>query len=331
MRTSSELSRVSRLRSRFARDVAGVRVGIGDDAAVLDAFAAGARASAGVAADALVWTIDVQVDGTHFKTDWVSWEDIGWRSFMAAASDLAAMGAKPVAALSALVLAPSVDDDALDALARGQAAAADVVGSPIVGGNLARGTETSITTTLLGRTQSPILRSGARAGDGLWLAGSVGLAAVGLELVEERMEDPCMQDDDTAACLSAWRRPIARIDDGRAMSGIAHAAIDVSDGLAHDAWQLAEASGVRIVLDVAAILEAGGEALFSGAAVVGRHPADFALHGGEDYALIAASARELPGFVQIGTIEPFVEGARVHVKAARGTKPLEPRGFDHFG
>jgi thiamine-monophosphate kinase len=308
-----------------------VRVGIGDDAAVLDAFAAGAgaRASAG-GADALVWTIDVQVDGTHFKTDWVSWEDVGWRSFMAAASDLAAMGAKPVAALSALVLAPSVDDDVLDALARGQAAAADVVGSPIVGGNLARGTETSITTTLLGRTHSPILRTGARPGDGLWLAGSVGLAAIGLELVEEHMEDPCMQDDDTATCLNAWRRPIARIDDGRAMSGIAHAAIDVSDGLAHDAWQLAEASGVRLVLDVAEILEAGGEALFSGAAVVGRDPVHFALHGGEDYALIAASARELPGFVQIGTIEPFVEGARVHVKTARGTMPLEPRGFDHF-
>jgi thiamine-monophosphate kinase len=114
------------------------------------------------------------------------------------------------------------------------------------------------------------------------------------------------------------------------MSGIAHAAIDISDGLAHDAWQLAEASGVRIVLDVAAILEAGGEALMSGAAVVGRDPIEFALHGGEDYAIIAASGRELEGFVQIGTVEPFTGGARLHARTARGTLPLEPRGFDHF-
>jgi thiamine-monophosphate kinase len=104
--TKSEIERVSRLSACFAAPAADVRVGIGDDAAVL-----------AVGEGALVWTIDAQVEGTHFRPEWLSWEDVGWRSFMAAASDLAAMGAEPHSALSALALGPQVDDAALDAIA----------------------------------------------------------------------------------------------------------------------------------------------------------------------------------------------------------------------
>ncbi len=319
MSSSRELARVAALRARFAREgkrSEGVDVGIGDDAAVL--------------AGGLVWTVDAQVEGTHFRTAWVSWEDIGWRSFMAAASDLAAMGAEPAFALSSLVLAPSVDDASLDALARGQAAASDAIGAPIVGGNLARGTETSITTTLLGRTATPVLRSGARAGDGVWLAGPVGLAAAGLALLQAGVQSTSVHD---ASCLGTFRRPIARISDGRALTQaghVAHAAIDVSDGLAHDAWQLAEASDVRIVLDAAAILAAAGEPLAAVATALGKEPLDLALYGGEDYALLAASASPIAGFVRIGAVEPAAEGARVWLTTALGTEPVEPRGFDHF-
>lgn len=322
MSSSSELARVAGLRRCFERNTPGIRVGIGDDAAVLEAIGAGA----------LVWTVDAQVDGTHFRTDWVSWEDVGWRSFMAAASDLAAMGAEPVAALSSLVLAPSIDDAALDAIARGQAAASDEVGAPVVGGNLARGTETSLTTTLLGRAALPVLRSGARVGDALWLAGPVGLAAAGLAWLQGA-RTPCASPNDAhaASCVRAWRRPVARIGHGRALAGVAHAAIDISDGLAHDAAQLAEASGVGFVLDLAAVLAAGGDALAGGSGLLGRAPADFALYGGEDYAVLAASPIDLPGFARIGTVEAWTGGARVYMKTAGATIPVDPRGFDHFG
>ena len=323
MSTSSELARVAALRARFGSPAAGagVRVGIGDDAAVLELLG-------GADPSLLVWTVDAQVDGTHFRTDWASWEDIGWRSFMAAASDLAAMGAEPVAALSSLVLAPAVDDEALDALARGQAAAAAAIGAPVIGGNLARGTETSITTTVLGRAAEPVLRSGARAGDGLWLAGPVGLAGIGLALLAKKMQNTRMQG--ACDCLEAWRRPVARIAEGRTLAGVAHAAIDVSDGLAHDAWQLAEASGVRLVLALDAVLAAGGEALIAGAATLGDDPAEHALHGGEDYALLVGSPRALPGFLRIGAVEAHDGGARVRMTTTRGTIDVEPRGFDHF-
>ncbi len=307
-----------------------VQVGIGDDAAVLEG--------------GLVWTVDAQVEGVHFRRQWVSWEDVGWRSFMAAASDLAAMGAEPIAALSALVLAADFDDASLEALARGQAKAAEALGTSVAGGNLARGGETSITTTLLGRADKPVLRSGACAGDGLWLAGPAGLAGAGLRALAQSMQhaddsslvemtlSPSsppraaridLDDVRLAPALAAWRRPVARIADGRAMAPLAHAAIDVSDGLAIDADRLAEASGVRLVLDAAAI--AGAE-LRAAADALGASALDLALGGGEDYAVLAASASPLAGFVRIGEVLAADGGPRLLLDG----RPLEPRGFDHF-
>lgn len=297
----NELQRVELLRAIFARASRDVLVAIGDDAALL--------------APDLVWTVDAQVEGTHFRREWASWEDVGWRSFMAAASDVAAMGAAPVAALSSLVLAPSVDDAALEALARGQRAAADACGMPVVGGNLARGTETSITTTVLGRAARPVLRSGAKEGDGVWLAGPVGLAAAGLEALRKNVQH---------ACIAAWRRPVARIADGVAMAAKAHAAIDVSDGLARDAAHVADASGVTIDLEARAIL--ADAALVEAAAAVGRDAIELALGGGEDYALVVtATEQPAAGFRRVGAVVARV-GAAVTLDGA----PVAATGFDHF-
>ena len=138
-----EAARVAMLARVFGSEVraAGVEVGIGDDAAVLRAPALGG--------DLLVWTIDEQVEGTHFRRDLASWSDIGWRSLMAAASDVAAMGARARGVLCALVLPDDVDDAALEAIARGQREAADATGAPVLGGNLARGRVLSIVKRLV--------------------------------------------------------------------------------------------------------------------------------------------------------------------------------------
>jgi thiamine-monophosphate kinase len=305
----NEDERVALLSEIFARHDARVIVGIGDDAAVLEG--------------GLVWTVDAQVDGVHFRRAWLSWDDVGWRSFMAAASDLAAMGAEPVAALSALVLPPDVDDEALAALARGQRAASDAIDLPIAGGNLSRGTELSITTTAIGRASAPVLRAGARAGDGIFVAGAVGLAGAGLAALASGR----VQDARVAAALEAWRRPRARIAEGRAMAAVARAAIDVSDGLARDASHLAKASGVGIVLDAAAILAHGGRALAAAAAAVGQRPLDLALGGGEDYAIVVASPSPIAGFTRVGAVE---SGDASWLEEDGQRRPLEPKGFDHF-
>jgi thiamine-monophosphate kinase len=311
-----ERARIARLATMFGVPLpAGVRVGIGDDAAVLDpAVPAGAR-------EALVWTIDEQVEGTHFRRDFLSFEDIGWRSFMAAASDLAAMGAAPWCALGALVLPAALGDDAFEAIARGQRAASDAAGAPIVGGNLARGPVVSITTTLLGRCARPLERRGAIPGDGVWMAGRVGLAAAGLRaLMKQRGSEPGL-----AAAVEAWRRPVAEITAGRALETIAHAAVDVSDGLARDAGHLAAASGVALVLDEDALR--ADPQLREAAAALGVDPLDLALDGGEDYALVAASPAPLEGFRRIGQV---VAGSGVSVRGPHGECPATARGFDHF-
>ncbi len=306
------LSRILGAGSVVAR--AGVEVGIGDDAAVLLAKAIEGTLQ-------LVWTIDEQVEGVHFRRDLVSWRDLGWRSFMAAASDVAAMGATPWCALAALVLPDEIDDAALADIARGQRDAAEQIEAPVVGGNLSRGPALSIATTLLGKCKRAIERSGARAGDGVWMAGRVGMAAAGMQALERKLADGPW----VAAAVEAWRRPRALVAEGLRMAGVAHAAVDVSDGLARDAGHMADASGVALVLDEAVLL--ADEELAAAARALDESALDLALYGGEDYALVAASSSAIPGFRRIGEVR---RGRGLTLRGARGDTPIEPRGFDHF-
>ncbi len=131
--------------------------------------------------------------------------------------------------------------------------------------------------------------------------------------------------------VAAWRRPLARIADGRRAAGRASAAIDVSDGLACDVGHLARASGVRVVIDAAAI--AGAE-LREAAAALGRDPLALALHGGEDYALVVAlpEGEALDGFSRIGAVEPPGAGSPLALRGDGGAlTALDEAGFDHFG
>jgi len=308
-----ERARIAMLARLLGAAAPGVEVGIGDDAAVLDA----ARA----APHRLVWTIDEQVEGTHFRRPLLSWRDVGWRTYMAAASDVAAMGADPWCALCAIAVPDDVDDGALAEIARGQREAAEATGAPVVGGNLARGPVLSLATTLLGVAARPVQRRGARAGDGVWMAGRVGLAAAGLRALERGRG----QEASLAEAVAAWRTPRALVAEGRAMRAVARAAIDVSDGLARDAGHVAEASGVRIVLDEAALL--ADRALVDAAAALGGSAVDLALHGGEDYALVAASDVPIAGFRRVGEVR---EGKGMALRSARGEQDIEPLGYDHF-
>ena len=307
----TERARIARIARLLGGPAGGVEVGIGDDAAVLAAPGGGR----------LVWTIDEQVEGVHFRREWLSWRDAGWRSFMAAASDVAAMGAAPWCALSALVLPADVDDAALEQLVEGQRAATAEVGAPIVGGNLSRGPVVSIATTLLGKCERAVTRAGARAGDGVWMAGRVGFAAAGLHaLAGDKGGDARLAD-----ALAAWRTPRALVAEASALQGVAHACVDVSDGLACDAGHLAEVSGVAVVLDEIALLDQPG--LREAAAVLGVDAIDLALHGGEDYALVVASPVAVEGFRRIGECRA---GRGVVLRTASGERDVAPRGFDHF-
>jgi thiamine-monophosphate kinase len=315
---SSEAERVALLARLFgAGPTADGGYGIGDDAAVLP-----------TPREPLVWTIDAAVEGVHFRRDLLSFEDLGYRATMAAASDLAAMGARPLGLLAALVLPPDVDDAALLALARGQQCAAERLGVAMLGGNLARGSELSITTTALGAAAEPLRRDGARVGDALWVAGPLGLAAAGLRLA---MGHEAPRSDADRLALAAFRRPEAQLALGLAARPFARAAIDVSDGLAQDLAHVARASGVRLVLDPTALVTSALEEV---AARLGEAALDLALYGGEDYALVIAAPASAPleGFTRIGGCEPLRPGDSLLARVDHdgSTHPLAARGFDHF-
>jgi thiamine-monophosphate kinase len=311
----SELSRLARLRELFGTTpTGGIVVGIGDDAAVL------ARGSG-----SLVWTVDSAVEGVHFRREWATLRDIGWRSFMAAASDLAAMGATPRGALSALILPEVFTDGDLEELAEGQADAARALGTSVVGGNLSRGGELSVTTSVLGEVARPILRSGARPGDAVALAGRLGMSAAGLEALRRGLAHPPLE-----RAILHWKRPTALIAEGLAAAPIASAGIDLSDGLALDASRLAAASYVSIVFEEDRVRAIGGTELAEAARVLSLDPLDLALGGGEDYSLLMTfpAGQMSPPFAEIGRCEA---GAGVFLQAADGSRrTLEPRGFDHF-
>lgn len=322
---SSEAARIEIVRAALSSGFSErTIVGIGDDAAVLAATTA-----------PLVWTVDAQVEGVHFRRDFMSLTDVGYRATMAASSDLGAMGATPLGILAALVLPMNFSDDDLRALLSGQAEAAREIGTAIVGGNLARGSELSITTTALGETRRPITRSGAKPGDEVVLAGPLGLSGAGLLLLQASLGKTSDRPDAQPAAfpaLHAYRRPVARIAAGLAARDAATAGIDVSDGLARDAGHIARDSGVRIALDAAKLVT---PELERAARIVGADPLSLALHGGEDFALVmTVPGGQVPeGFVAIGRVleadglEPGVgfegkNGAFV---------PVEQRGYDHFG
>ncbi len=315
-RRFGEREAVALFRSAFERRGASVALlGIGDDAAVLERVAA-----------PLVWTIDASVEGTHFERALLTTADIGYRAFQAAASDLGAMGARPLAALSALELPRGFARRELDALTRGQAQAARECGCPIVGGNVARGPVLAVTTTLLGTASRPLRRSGARAGDEVWLVGDVGLAAAGLALLQRR---PKRGGRGESLCIAAWRRPRALVAQGARLGGRAHALIDVSDGLAGDAGHLSADSGVRLVIEAAALEEILRPDLVDAARELGREPLELALHGGEDYALLATGLKaRRPSFARrIGRVE---RGRGAWLEGASGRPRRLGTGFDHL-
>lgn len=289
------------------------RVGIGDDAAVLEQMRGRSA-----------WTIDACIEGIHFERGWLSPEDLAHKSLQAAVSDLCAMGARPTALLVQLTLAPWLGAAQLRRLAREQAAVAAALGCPIVGGNLTAGPVLELVTTALGRLPGrPLLRSGARVGDEVWLLGAVGHARLGLLALQHGAPKKGV----FSASLAAFRRPRALVAEGLRLVRRAHACLDVSDGLRRDAPRLAQESGVAVVLE-RTLLERLVEPDFARAArALGVDPLEVMLEGGEDYALLAVGprARRPRSARVIGRIEG---GQGAWLDTGSGRRPLAG-GFEH--
>ncbi len=293
-------------------------VGSGDDAAVVSS---GGR---------YVVTTDTMVENRDFRTSFSSGFDLGYKAVGSNLADVAAMGAKPTALVVALVVNETTTQGWLEDFARGLQAGIDELspGAEIVGGDLARGNELVIAVTAHGELSSePVLRSGAKPGDLLALAGTLGRAACGLDLLLSPDQTLAKAYDDW---VSVQLRPNPPIALGQAAAGLATAMMDVSDGLSLDATRLAKASGVSIRLSSAAL--SGYEAVLELAAQSFRargfeaSERDWVLHGGEDHSLLATFPKgsQLPrGFKVIGEVIPKASSSLY-----LDQEPLEPKGWD---
>lgn len=304
-------------------------LGPGDDAAVV------------AAPDGrFVVTTDTMLEGADFRLGWSRWHDLGWKAVATNLIDVAAMGARPTSLVVALAVPPSTRVAALEEFARGlaDAIAAMAPGVGVVGGDLGTARHGVIAVTAFGDLEgrAPVLRSGASAGDAVWLVGALGLAATGLRhLFAAAVDEAAEPVRDAAerlrrgahgASIDAQLAPVTPIGAGALLADLgATAMLDVSDGLALDAARVARASGVRIAL------EATGVALAAPGASL-----EAALHGGEDHALLVtipadvAPPPELAGHPvrRIGVVEAPAadEGGTVTLDG----EPLEARGWDPY-
>ena len=283
--------------------------GIGDDAAVLS-VPEGER---------LVVSTDATVEGVHFRRGWLTSREIGARATAAALSDLAAMAARPVGLLLAIGVSPEWRGD-LEELAHGVGGLAAELACPIVGGNVTRAAELSLTITVLGATSRPLTRDGARPGDLLYVTGALGGPGAALEAF---LRGVAPRETDRERFAS----PRPRIAEARWLAERgAHAAIDVSDGLVADAGHLAAASGAHLELELGAL-----------PCVPGVTP-EAAASSGEEYELLVAFSPALPpdaadfrrrfglGLTAIGRA---TEGAGVSL-GELGARVDLPRGHDHL-
>ena len=308
---TGEFERIARLKELFG-PLDAPDLGIGDDCAVLHD------------PRPLVVTVDSAVEGVHFDRRWISPPDLAARAVEAAVSDLAAMGAVPRDLLLAWTLPRESPDSLVTDLARGVLRVTRRLGMRVIGGNLSAAPVLSLTTTALGREDGPSLRrDGARVGDVLAVTGHPGAAAVGLRALMAGRGD----DGAFAEFVELWRAPKARIDEGRSLVARAHSAIDLSDGLAQDASHVAEASGCALLIDADRLPWRRGQR--EAAIALGLDPTKLALHGGEDYELLASGPADAfdARWTLIGEVLP---GAGVLLRHAGTTAPLRPVGWDHF-
>lgn len=288
-----------------------VTVGPGDDAAVL-----------AVGADGLVVTTDAVVRGRDWRDEWSTGVDVGAKVAAQNLADVAAMGARPVGLLVTLVMASSTRVAWVLDLARGLTSVAGPAACPVIGGDLSSAPEgvLVVSVTALGSMdgRAPVLRSGARVGDVVAVAGSLGLSGAGLRLLSEGRADAGPE------AVAVHRRPTPPIALGPVAAGAgATSMVDLSDGLLRDASRVAAASGVCVDLASAA-LEADVARLEP--ALGGALARECVLGGGEEHSLLATFPSEsaVPkGFRVIGAVRP---GTGVAVDGI----PEQPRGWDHF-
>jgi thiamine-monophosphate kinase len=316
----TERELVARIAQRLGPAPDWLIVGIGDDAAVAEPERNRVE----------VFTVDAVVEGVHFNRTFVPPEAIGHRALAVNLSDLAAMGAAPRLALVSMALPADLPITDFDAIASGFASLATAYRIHIVGGNLTRTPgPLTIDITAVGtvKRRQALTRAGARAGDGLYVTGEIGAAAAGLQMLRH--------DAYTSnSCTERYLRPQPRLRVGTLLgrNRVASACMDLSDGFADAAQQIAAASGVGMEIDATNLpIAAGTREWFTSR---GENPVTAALTGGDDYELLVAVRprlrRQLAAVMRQADVPLTRVGVCVATPGVMVDGVAMPGGYGHF-
>ncbi len=326
--SAKEFELIARIRARVARrdDVV---LGIGDDAALLQV----------PAGQQLVVAMDTLNVGVHFPQDTAA-ADIGWKALAVNLSDLAAMGAAPAWCTLSLSM-PQADATFVDEFLDGFLVLANAHGVALVGGDTTRG-PLSVCVTVHGfvGAGTALRRDAARVGDDVWVSGSLGDAAGALVQWKERAKRGQVhfsgKNEPDPFLRARLDRPTARVALGRTLRGIAHACIDVSDGLLADIGHVCEASGVGAQIDLDAL--PASKALCSAFDRHARH--GLQATGGDDYELCFTAPPEVREAIEaaaraattaVARIGVMVAAPGVAARTAEGEWSAPAAGWIHFG
>lgn len=305
---------IARLRRKFRRLGRGVKLGIGDDCAILQIP---------VDEEALV-TTDFSLEGVHFRRDWQSAECIGHRCLARGLSDIAAMGGRPVAAFLSLAVPSKLSQSWVDGFVSGLLRLARRYKVELAGGDTAQfsdGVVADIVIVGAVKRGTALRRSGSKAGDQIYVTGKLGESAATLELLRARKIKRRDVFPDPRIVVGEWLRK----------NRIATAAIDVSDGLSTDLAHICEESGVGAVIEAEAIpIHPAGQHFKSPRAL------KLAVHGGEDYELLFTASptidvpRRIAG-IKVSRIGEIVRARNgMHIVQNGRKAVLFPRGWEHF-
>ncbi len=321
-----EFGLIERIRKSAFRESPSVLIGIGDDAAVLKVSASAAWLA----------TTDMLIEGVHFDLAYTDFYALGWKAAAVNLSDIAAMGGLPRFCLTSLGIPPAITVEHLSEFYRGCKALLRAHNTVLVGGDTCSSPQGMIITpVLLGEAERTrvISRAGARPGDRIFVTGTLGDSAAGLDILKSGVRS---QESGVRKLIKKHLRPVPRVAWGRkiALSGCASAMIDISDGLSSDLWHICEQSGVGALISAQKIPLS--PSLRKASPRLNKEPLHYALSGGEDYELLftapPAKVKRLQSLgmptAEIGIV---TKGRKLIIVDEHGEKkPLRPTGYNHF-
>ena len=310
-----EFDLIEKLTSLIDIKDSSVVVGFGDDCACVD-----------INGKLILFSSDIQIEGSHFLKEKISPEDLGWKLISVNVSDIVACGGLPKWSLISIAFPKETEISFLEDVYKGIKKALDFYSFSLIGGNTAKANQIVFDLFITGETKRFVSRSGGKEGDILFLTGHTGLSRAGLELLLMEKKE---YEDWEKQLISFHTKPTARIDFQPVVERFANCCIDVSDGLAGDLGHIEKQSKVKIILEkenlpVHPLLEKFCKKYK-------KDPYEYILFGGEDYQLVFSiskeKAKEIKNAYPIGYLE---KGKGLFLKEKKNIYPIFPKGFQHI-